>query len=99
MPCTLAPTGSRCCASHILLHRDWFTAVGQGVPDGAVVHRHLTDRLALAATALTAAEPPEGHTELLGHEVVDDGIDGTVAVDAHAAEEQHPGVGAGGVRH
>lgn len=38
------------------------------------------------------AELFECQAELLRHEVVNDGVDGAVGVDAHSTEEQEPGV-------
>lgn len=43
-------------------------------------------------SAAALAELFERDTKLLRHEVVNDGVDGTVGVDAHAAEEQEPRV-------
>ena len=36
---------------------------------------------------------PEGHLELLGHEAVNDGVDGTIGKHTGAAEEEHGGPG------
>ncbi len=49
-------------------------------------------RSALIWPAFTVAEPLKSSAELLRHGVVDDGVDGAVGVNAHAAEEQEPGV-------
>lgn len=37
----------------------------------------------------------KGGAELLGHGIVDDGVDGAVHVDAETAEEKEPGVQVG----
>lgn len=38
------------------------------------------------------AQPPEGRLELLGHEAVNDGVDGTVGTRTGETEEEHPRV-------
>lgn len=58
----------------------------------AVVHRGAVWRGVLGALLLALPELPEGSPEFLGHEVVDDGVDGAVQVDARPAEEQEPDV-------
>ncbi len=47
---------------------------------------------ALIWPAFTVTEPLKSSAKLLRHGVVDDGVDGAVGVNAHAAEEQEPGV-------
>lgn len=62
------------------------------VLDNTVIHRRIVLGHPLPALAFAPAQLYEGDAELLRHEVVDDGVDGTVDVDAHATEEQVPGV-------
>lgn len=72
--------------------RDQLVALMGRILRHAVIHRHIVlDRLLLVSAA-AFAELFEGEAKLLRHEVVDDGVDGTVGVDAHAAEEQEPRV-------
>lgn len=58
----------------------------------AVTHGHFVLRRLIFASTGALAELLERCSKLLGHEVVNDGVDGTVAVDAHPAEEQEPHV-------
>lgn len=67
-------------------------AVVGTVLHSTVVHRGGGRGRLLSTPLLTLVQLPEGSPELLGHEVVDDGVDGTVQVDAEAAEEEEPGV-------
>lgn len=60
-------------------------------------------RSQVSAGSLQPLPPPtlakflEGLAELLGHEVVDDRVDGAVGVDADPAEEDEPAVQIGGL--
>lgn len=58
----------------------------------AVVDRRVELHRLLLPPPAALVELFKRHAKLLGHEVVDDGVDGAVGVDAHAAEEQEPGV-------
>lgn len=60
---------------------------------GAVITRGCVKATLLLKFLLAIlAKLLEGQTELLGHEVVDDGVDGTVGVDADPAEEDKPAI-------
>lgn len=78
------------CANILLLclvFRTW------GVFDDTVVDWGIELRcLLLTGGALAVAELLKSCAEFLWHGVVYDGVDGTVGVDAHAAEEQKPSV-------
>lgn len=83
----------------VLVLRERLVALVRGVLDDAVAHGRveLGRLLHLLASPAAAAELFEGDLKLLGHEVVDDGVDGTVGVDAHTTEEQEPGAVVGRV--
>lgn len=73
-------------------------AVVRTVLHSAVVHRGGARGRVLSTPPLLAlVQLPKGIPELLRHEVVDDGVDGAVQVDAEAAEEEEPGVQVGRV--
>lgn len=77
-----------CLTIELLLIRDRFVASVGRILHDAVICRHVVLGLPLLPAALT--ELLEGNTKLLRHEVVDDGVDGAVGVDAHATEEEEP---------
>lgn len=83
--------GPVCCLTdELLLIRDRFVAPVGRILHHAVICRHVVLGLPLLPAA--PAELLEGSAKLLRHEVVDDGVDGAVGVDAHATEEEEPGV-------
>lgn len=55
-----------------------------------VIHWHIVLGNLLWVLSVALAKLFEGGPELLRHQVVDDRVDGTVGVDAEAAEEQEP---------
>lgn len=84
-----------------LLLCDWLVALMGEILHDAVIHRHVV--LGLLVSPVALAELFESNTELLRHEVINDGVDGTVNVDAHPTEKQEPVVVVGrfdeGVHH
>ena len=78
--------------AHFLLLRDLLVALVGWIFDHAVIHRHGVFCRLLLASPVALAELFERDAKLLRHEVVDDGVDGAVGVDAHPAEEEEPGV-------
>lgn len=69
---------------------DRFIALMGRILHHTVIHRHIVLGLPVAPVAL--AELFKSNTKLLRHEVINDGVDGTIGVDAHPAEEQEPSV-------
>lgn len=65
------------------------------VLDDAVGQRQTVRGRFLQTLGATVAQLLEGGAELLGHGVVNDGVDGAVQVDAQTAEEEEPGVQVG----
>lgn len=82
----------RSLAANFLLLRNRLIAFMGRIFHHAVVHGRTIFHRFLFRLRAASAEVFKGHAELLGHEVVNDGVDGTVGVDAHPAEEQEPGV-------
>lgn len=78
--------------THFLLLRDQLVALMGRILHHAVIHRHIVLCRLLLVPPVALAELFERYAKLLRHEVVNDGVDGTVGVDAHTAEEQEPGV-------
>lgn len=79
-------------AAHVLLLCRGLVAFMRRILHDTVVHWHpVLCRLFLLLPA-ALAELFECHAKLLRHEVVNDGVDGAVGVDAHPAEEQKPAV-------
>lgn len=70
-------------------------ADGAGLPGAVIPRGCVKATLPLKFLLPILAKPLEGQTELLGHEVVDDGVDGAVGVDADPAEEDKPAVQVG----
>lgn len=80
-------------AASVLLLCDLIIALMRRILHHAVINRHVVlRRLLLFLSPVALAEFLEGDAKLLRHEVVNDGVDGAVGVDAQAAEEQEPGV-------
>lgn len=69
----------------------------RAVVRSAIEHRDAAWCGHLCALPSAPAELPEGSSESLRHQAVDDGVDGTVQVDAHPAEEEEPDVEVRGV--
>lgn len=79
-------------AQILLLSEVVVRAVVRTVLRSTVVHGGGGQGRVLSTLLLALVQLPKGSPELLGHEVVDDGVDGAVQVDAQAAEEEEPGV-------
>lgn len=88
LSCYVRPVG--CLATKFFLVCTRFIASVGRILHPAVINWHVVLGLPLLPAAL--AELFECNTKLLRHEVVDDWIDSTVGVDAHAAEEKEPRV-------
>lgn len=78
--------------THFLLLCDQLIALMGRILYHAVIHWHIILCCLLLVSPVALAELFECDAKLLRHEVVNDGVDGTVGVDAHTAEEQEPGV-------
>lgn len=63
-----------------------------GVLHDAVINRHVVFGHLLRPLLLTLTQFLESSPKLLGHQIVDDGVDGAVCVNTHPAEEQEPGI-------
>lgn len=86
--CHVEPAGRL--SAELLLLCDRFIAPMGRTLHHAVINRHVV--LGLPAVAAAPAQLFKRDAELLRHQVVDDGVDGAVGVDAHPAEEEEPGV-------
>lgn len=84
-------------AQILLLGEVVVRAIVRTILDSAVVHRGNGRGRVPSTLLLALVQLPKGSPELLGHEAVDDGVDGAVQVDAQAAEEEEPGVQVGRV--
>ena len=107
-PAACVVSGSRCVhgspASHrcrgtvqVILVGALLGAALRAILCSAIEHRDAAWCGHLRALPSAPAELPEGRSESLRHQAVDDGVDGTVQVDAHPAEEEEPNVEVRGV--
>lgn len=88
-----SPASHRCMGTvQVILVGALLGAALRAILCSAIEHRDAAWCGHLRALPSAPAELPEGRSESLRHQAVDDGVDGTVQVDAHPAEEEEPNV-------